>query len=229
MLEEPPLLEVKRHWARTPPELLARFEGAQTGHIVDAMSGRGALDRAIKPQVSAAARFIGTALPVATGPSDNLALIAGIAVSKPTDVVVTASDAFERTAVCGDIVSQLAKNAGCAAIVIDGMARDLEGLDAVGLPIFARGVTPNSCVKSGPGTVGQPVVAGGVRIEAGDMIMGDRDGVVVVPAARVAEVADRVDAIREAEAKLITTVEAGMTTLPFMDELLNSNRVKFVD
>lgn len=229
MLEEPPLLEVKRLWDRVPPELLARFEGAQTGHLVDAMGGRGALDHAIKPVVAARPTFIGSALPVWTGPNDNLALIGGVAIAKPGDVVVAESGGFEGAAVCGDIVAQLAKNAGCSAIVIDGMARDLEGLDAVGLAVFARGITPNSCVKSGPGRVGLPVVAGGVQVTAGDLVMGDRDGVVVVPGAMVETVADQVDAIRAAEAKVIEKSESGITTLPFMDALLNSERVKFVE
>ena len=61
---------------------------------------------------------------------------------------------------CGDIVAMLAQNAGCAALVLDGMVRDVVGLVEVGLPIFARGITPNSCVRSGPGRVGFPIVAG---------------------------------------------------------------------
>lgn len=210
-------------------EKLKRFAQAQTGHVVDAMSGRGGLDKAIKPLLAARSGFIGTALPVATGAHDNLALIAGVAVAKPGDVIVAAADAFEHTAICGDIVAMLAKNAGCAAIVIDGMARDLAGLEEVGLPMFARGITPNSCVKSGPGKVGLPVVAGGVLVEAGDVVMGDRDGVVVIPHARLDEVIATVDAIREAEAATIAKVKGGLTTLPFMEELLASDRVVFVD
>ena len=229
MLEEPPILQVKRQWDRLPQELLQRFEGTQTGHLVDAMSGRGGLEHAIKPQVAGADRFIGSALPVSTGPNDNLALIAGVAVAQPSDVVVVAADAFDRTAVCGDIVAQLAKNAGAVAIVIDGFARDLAGLEGVSLPIFARGITPNSCVKSGPGTVGLPVVAGGVSIAAGDLVVGDRDGVVIVPGPRVREVADQVDAIREAETALIERVEGGLKTFDWMSELLDSDRVRFVD
>lgn len=229
MLKDPPLLEVKRSWSRPAPEKLRRFEGAQTGHLVDAMSGRGGLDKAIKPLLASRSGFIGTAVPVATGPNDNLAIIAGIARSQPGDVIVAASDAFERTAVCGDIVAMLAKNSGCAAIVIDGMGRDLAGLEDVGLPMFARGITPNSCVKSGPGKVGLPVVAGGVLVEAGDIVMGDRDGVVVIPQALLDEVIAMVDAIREAEAATIAKVQAGLKTFPFMEDLLSSDRVVFVD
>ncbi|MEM7776007.1 MAG: hypothetical protein AAF732_10390 [Pseudomonadota bacterium] len=229
MLKDPPVLEIKRAWTRPDPALLKRFDGAQTGHLVDAMSGRGGLDMAIKPLLSEQSAFLGTALPVATGANDNLALIAGVSRAQPGDVIIAASDAFDRTAVCGDIVAMLAKNAGCAAIVIDGMARDVAGLEEVGLPIFARGVTPNSCVKTGPGTVGLPVIAAGVRVEAGDVVMGDRDGVVIVPRARLEEVVASVDAIRQAEGETIAKVQTGWTTLPFMDDLLASDRVTYVD
>ncbi len=229
MLKEPPLLEIKRTWDRPDLDRLSQFDGAQTGHLVDAMAGRGALDSAIKPIASKAASFIGTALPVLTGPNDNLAIIAGVAKARPGDVIVAASESFSGSAVVGDIVTMLAKNAGCRAIVIDGMARDLIGIEDVGLPVFASGVTPNSCVKSGPGRVGFPVVAGGVSVAPGDIVMGDRDGVVVVPASRLDEVASKVTSIREAETTLIADVEKGLTTFPFMEELLNSDRVSYVD
>src|SRR5581483_7052165 len=99
------------------------------------------------------------ALPCETGPSDNLAILAAISIAEPGDVVVAASDAFTGTAVIGDNVSALARNRGVAALVTDGLVRDTPGIIGVELPVFARGVTPNSCMRSGPGRVGLPVVA----------------------------------------------------------------------
>lgn len=230
MLNDPPLLTIKKSFARLPKATLDMLSGAQTGHVVDAMNGRGALDRAIKAVDRDRAAFIGTAFPVETGPSDNLAILAGVALAQEGDVIVAASDAFERTAVCGDIVAMLAQNAGCAGIVIDGMARDLVGLLDVGLPMFARGVTPNSCVKSGPGKVGLPIVAGGIRIEAGDLVMGDLDGVVVVPRSEVDRVVKSVNEIRAAEGEVISNIRsANQTRTAYIDELLKSDQVEFVD
>jgi 4-hydroxy-4-methyl-2-oxoglutarate aldolase len=230
MLEDPPLLTIKKNFSRIPAEKLAPLKGAQTGHVIDAMFGRGAMDCAIKAVDPARVHFMGTAFPVETGPSDNLAISAGVACAQEGDVIVASSDAFARTAVCGDIVAMLAKNVGCAAIVIDGMARDLVGLEGVGLPIFARGITPNSCVRSGPGKVGFPIVAGGVRIDAGDFVMGDQDGVVVVPRADLDRVIAAVAEIRKAEGELIAKIQReNLTTFPFMEELLASDRVRFVD
>lgn len=229
MLEDPPLLAIRKSFDRLPADKLARLRGAQTGHVVDAMNGRGALDPAIKPVDPTRAQFIGTAMTCETGPSDNLAIMAAIALAQEGDVIVSASDGFTATAVVGDIVSLMARNAGIQAIVIDGMARDSQGIVEVGLPVFSRGITPNSCVKSGPGRVGHPIVAGGVAIQPGDVIVGDRDGVVVIPQHMLDDVIARVEAIREAEAKVIAKVkDMKLTHMERMAELLRSDRVRYV-
>lgn len=230
MLEDPPLLVIRKTFPRPAAAKLSKLKGAQTGHVVDAMDGRGALDAAIKPVDPSKAQFVGTALTCETGPSDNLAIMAAVALAQKGDVIVSASDGFLSTAVVGDIVSMMAQNAGIEAIVLDGMARDSEGIIGVGLPVFSRGITPNSCVRSGPGRVGHPIVAGGLAIEPGDVIVGDRDGVVVIPQARLDEVIARVEAIREAERKVIATVKDGrLTHMESMAALLKSDRVRYVD
>lgn len=230
MLEDPPLLVIRKSFARPAADKLEKLRGAQTGHVADAMNGRGALDASIKPVDPATAQFVGTAMTCETGPSDNLAIMAAVALAQKGDVVISASDGFMSTAVCGDIVSMMAANAGIQAIVIDGMARDSAGIVEAGLPVFARGITPNSCVRSGPGRVGYRIVAGGVTVEPGDVIVGDRDGVVVIPQARLDDVIARVEAIRSAEAAVIADVRANnMVTRPNITELLGSDRVQYVD
>lgn len=229
MLEDPPLLVVKKSWTRPPAGKLAKLANAQTGHVIDAMDGRGALNAAIKPIDPARAAFVGTAITADTGPSDNLAILAAVALAKPGDVVVVAADAFAETAVVGDNVCWLARNGGLKAIVIDGMARDLDGMLGIGLPLFARGITPNSCVKSGPGRVGVPIVAGGVAISSGDVLVGDRDGVVVIPAAMLDQVLERLERIRVAEAAAQARIAGGITHFDSMAELLKSKSVKYVD
>jgi 4-hydroxy-4-methyl-2-oxoglutarate aldolase len=124
----------------------------------------------------------------------------------------------------------MARNAGCAALVLDAMARDSEGIVGVGLPVFSRGITPNSCVKTGPGRVGLPIVAGGVSIEPGDVIVGDCDGVVVVPQRLIDQVIARVEAIREAEKNVIARITTGhLTRMDAIAALLQSDRVRYVD
>ena len=229
MLNEPPILTVKRNWKRPDAKLVAALKGAQTGHIIDAMEGRGAMDHAIKPLDARTAHFVGTAITAETFANDNLAIAAALHILRPGDVIVAASDGFSRTAVVGDNVCMMAKNGGAVAIVIDGMARDLEGILPVGLPVFARGITPNSCVRSGPGRVGFAVVAGGVSVSPGDVIVGDTDGVVVIPQADLAGVVAELEAIRKAEAATQEKIRAGMKSMASVVEILKSDRTRYVD
>ena len=229
MLKDPPLLTIRRSFKRPPRDLVAKLAGALTGHVADAMQGRAALDHCIKPVDPQTAQFVGCALTCQTGADDNLAILAALVLAQPGDVIVAAADAFSSTAVVGDNVTMMAKNKGVAAIVIDGMARDSYGIIPVGLPVFARGITPNSCVRSGPGKVGLPVVCGGVAVEPGDIVLGDRDGVVVIPQARTAKVVALLDEIRRLEEEAQEKIRAGMGHLPAIEDLLKSERVAYVD
>jgi 4-hydroxy-4-methyl-2-oxoglutarate aldolase len=228
MLKDPPLLTVKRNWTRPDPGLVAKLAGAQTGHVIDAMIGRGATDAGIKPLDPANAHFVGTALPCEPFADDNLAILAAVALAQPGDVIVAAADGFRGTAVVGDNVCLMARNAGCTGIVIDGMARDLDGIVEAGLPVHARGITPNSCVRNGPGRVGLPVVIGGRAVAAGDVVLGDRDGVVVVAQADLAHIVEALEAIRAAEAETQAKIRAGARSLGAIADLLKSDRVTWV-
>jgi 4-hydroxy-4-methyl-2-oxoglutarate aldolase len=123
----------------------------------------------------------------------------------------------------------MARNAGIAGIVVDGMARDSEGIIASGMPVHARGITPNSCVRNGPGRIGLPIVAGGVAVASGDVVVADRDGAVVVPAAMLAGVVGRLDQIRRLEGELQARIAGGLTTLPPIAELMAGPQVRYVD
>jgi 4-hydroxy-4-methyl-2-oxoglutarate aldolase len=229
MLKDPPVLTIRRKLERPSRELLARLKGAQTGHIIDALEGRGALDHLVKPIDPEHAHFVGPALTCEAGANDNLAILAALVIAEPGDVIIAACDAHSATAVVGDNVAMIAKNKGVAAIVIDGMARDRDGIVPVGLPVFARGITPNSCVRSGPGRIGFAIVCGGVAVLAGDVLVGDRDGVVVIPRGDVETVIGRLDEIRSAEEATQARIRAGMTHLDSVAELMRSDKVAYVD
>jgi 4-hydroxy-4-methyl-2-oxoglutarate aldolase len=228
MLKDPPLLTIRREFPRPPRDLLATLKGAQTGHIVDAMQGRAALDHHIKPVDPECAQFVGPALTCQTGADDNLAILAALVLAQPGDVIIAAADGFSSTAVVGDNVTMMAKNKGIAAIVIDGMARDSSGIVPVGLPVFSRGITPNSCVRSGPGKVGVPIVCGGVAVQPGDAVLGDRDGVVVVPRAELEAIVAALDEIRRMEQETQKKIRAGMTHLDSIAALLKSDKVSYL-
>jgi len=204
------------------------------------MNGRGALDGRVKP-IGPAQAFCGIALPCHTGPNDNLAVFGALTVAQPGDVILAAAEDFATAAVIGDLLLGMMKNTGVAAkmtspgcatvraaFVTDGSVRDQQGIRAVGLACFAAGVTPNSPVRNGPGKVGLPVVIGGVTVGAGDIVVGDEDGVVVVPFARIDEVIAKLAAVRAAEADLDAKVKAGLKVPPFLQAMVDAGRFEEV-
>jgi 4-hydroxy-4-methyl-2-oxoglutarate aldolase len=229
MLENPPLLTIRREWKRPAADKLAAFKGVQTGQAADAMDGRGALDYAIKAVDPSNGVFLGTAITCETGPNDNLAILAAVALAKPGDVIIAASEGFTGSAVVGDNIALCAKVKGVAAIVIDGLARDVAGIIPTGLPVFSRGLTPNSCVKSGPGRVGFPVAISGITVSCGDIVLGDADGVVVVPQSELDRVIPRVKRILGMEEESQKKIRGGFTNLGGIEDLLKSDQVRYVD
>jgi 4-hydroxy-4-methyl-2-oxoglutarate aldolase len=229
MIEDPPVLQMRRSFNRPDPGLLDRFGNIQTEHLVDAMDGRGALDFTVKAVDPGCASFVGCAVTCLCGPGDNLAIVAALSLVQPHDVIVAATDAFSGLAVVGRRVTGMARNRGAVAVVTDGLARDTAGIRANGIPVFCRGVTPNSATASGPGTVGEPVVIGGVAVHPGDIIVGDADGVVVVPATKIDEVLVRLEGVRAREALLAEKLASGLGVPRRVTELLGSTRVRYLD
>jgi 4-hydroxy-4-methyl-2-oxoglutarate aldolase len=225
MIKDPPLLTIKRDFPRPSAQDVAAFTNVPTGYAVDAMNGRGALDYRIKPLAPANSVMVGVAVTCHCGPADNLALFGALAIAKAGDILVAATDGFTATSVTGDLLLGMAKNRGLKGLVTDGLARDLAGILAVGLPLYCAGLTPNSPVRNGPGTVGQPVIVGGVAVSSGDIVIGDNDGIVIVPRAQIGSVLERLAAVRAAEAALEAKVKAGLEVPDFVQAILNSDRV----
>lgn len=225
MIKDPPLLTIRRDFPRPAAAALAAFAGVPTGHAIDALGGRGALDYRIKPLAPAASPLVGVAVTCHCGPADNLAMFGALAVARPGDILVVATDGFTATAVTGDLLMGMARNCGAVGVVTDGLARDVAGILAVGLPLYCAGVTPNSPMRNGPGTVGQPVIVGGAAVDSGDIIIADNDGVVVVPRGEVDLVLRRLADVRAAEAALEAKVKAGLRMPDFAQAILESDRV----
>jgi 4-hydroxy-4-methyl-2-oxoglutarate aldolase len=219
------MLTIHRGHARPDPALVEAFRGAQTSHLADAMDGRGALDYRIKPMDPDNAAFVGPALTALSYPADVVGVFGALAEAQPGDVIVVANDGYTGTAVVGDIVAGMMKNKGVAAFVTDGLARDRAGIAAAGMPLFAAGIMPASPAANGPGVVGAPVTLGGQHVRPGDIIVGDADGVVVVPLDRATQVLERLAAIRAAEAKAIASVEGGATANDRISAIVAAARI----
>lgn len=219
---------IRRHFKRPDPALVEALAGYPTGYFTDIQGRRGALASAIRPMFPCRP-FVGSALTVKTVPDDNLAPYLTLGVLQPGDVLVIATGGWTGSAVIGDLSAGFYRNAGAVAVVTDGMARDVEGLAKVGLPVYAQGLTPNSPQKNGPGEIGGEVVVGGVAVQAGDMVIGDADGVVVLPQDRFADAVAALEGIKAKEAKIEREIAAGVTQLEWIRQYLAGDGVAFVD
>jgi regulator of RNase E activity RraA len=196
------------------------FQGVPTGNIADAMDRMGAMDYQIKP-VSNSTTLCGPALTVRTRPGDNLMVWKAIEVATPGDVLVIATYEYPTASTFGEFVVMAAKARGVVGIVSDGMCRDISGIRATNLPVFAAGTVPSSPQKDGPGEIGGPVSCGGLVVHPGDMVVGDEDGVVVVPLADIQAVLGNLKVVREKEAHMRAMLEKGFWIPEGINEILS--------
>jgi 4-hydroxy-4-methyl-2-oxoglutarate aldolase len=227
MIGDPVTLTIRRNIERPSKALLKSFDGMPTGFVTDAYNGKGCLDFEIKPLMPAMT-FHGPAITAFCGPMDNLAAMAILDFAKKGDVIVIATSGDDTAATVGDLWAFWAKKIGVAAIVCDGLVRDVIGLLKVGIPVFARGIKPNSAFKHGPGEVNMGVTCGGVAIGPGDIVVGDRDGVVAVPLAEAEQVAAQLELVRKKEAEAEARVKGG-EKLKFWDAAALGDRVRYID
>ena len=223
-----PALTIRRTFARPEPAQVQALTGVAVGWVVDAMGRQGALDHRIR-SIGTVAAFTGVALTVRSRARDNLAAWAAIDHALPGDVIVIETGDYEQASVVGDAWLGVARNKGVVACVTDGLVRDVEGIEAVGTPVFARGVSPNSPFKDGPGEIGLSVVIGGLAVHSGDILVGDRNGVAVVPRERAADIVARLAAVAAKEAEMDEAIRAGAKSATWVQATIAAKGVRFVD
>ncbi|QBP42717.1 RraA family protein [Paenisporosarcina antarctica] len=186
-------------------ELIKRAENLTSTLLSDAMGCTGSMDYKIKPVVSKA-RIVGTALTVSMRPGDNLFLHQAIHSGSKGYVLIADGKDHKENAYLGELMAAAAKVVGLEGIVIDGLVRDKVNLEELGFPIFAKGFIPNGPLKDGPGLLNSIISCGGVVVCPGDLIIGDEDGVVVVPKDRISEVLEKAEKKLEYEEKRLKTI-----------------------
>lgn len=225
MIENPPVLTIHRGHRRPDRALIEAFRGAHTSHLVDAMDGRGAVDWRIKPLDPSNANFVGPALTAHAYPADFFGVAGAAMEAGPGDVIMCTNEGYTGTAVIGDLAAGVMRNKGIAAFVTDGLARDRAGIVAAGLPLFAMGISPNSPASNGPGQVGAPAVLGGVQVCSGDIVVGDADGVVVIPLGQAEAVLARFLSVQKAERSADALVKTGITSFDSWHEIHRNARI----
>lgn len=232
MYETPPLLTIKRPSRRPTNAQIAALKGVPSAVATDAMDGRGALAgwiRHLDGGRSLPKSVVGPALTAWSGAADLLALHVCKKFVRPGDVVIGGVDGHQGCAVMGDSLGGMMRNAGAAAVITDGPVRDVEGLIRIGLPIWCTGTVPSTPYENGPGRIGLPLQIGGQRIETGDMIVADLDGVVAIPFEEIDTVTERCVRILMLEKVGERAVADGLVLPEVYEKLLQSDRILWVE
>ncbi|MFD2182146.1 4-carboxy-4-hydroxy-2-oxoadipate aldolase/oxaloacetate decarboxylase [Rhodoplanes azumiensis] len=192
---------------------LLRELGAATVH--EAQGAKGALDSGMKP-IDPSSRLAGPALTVEMRPGDNLMLHYALLKAKPGDVLVVDAKGFVEAGPWGDVMTHAAQKLGIAGLVIHGAVRDANQIIDMGFPVFCRGLCIKGTAKNQPGKVNVPICIGDVVIHPGDVVVGDRDGLVVVPKAEVEQTLRNAALREEKETAFRKELDAGRTTVELL-------------
>ncbi len=183
----------------TPQQIAETLGRYPTATLYEAAGKRGDMAPDIRPIVPGVS-FSGIAYTVRTFPSDTTGVIRALDDAPADSVLVIDAGGTERAAVWGGTSSLVCRLRGLVGCVTNGCVRDVDDLAAAGIAVYAAGVAPRGTLKNHEGWRGIPVSVGGVAVSPGDYLVGDSDGVVVIPAADGAPVCDRARVQREAEA-----------------------------
>jgi 4-hydroxy-4-methyl-2-oxoglutarate aldolase len=209
-------------------EIVEGFAGIMTRVVSDALGRGGAMDYGIKP-VGPGMSVCGPAITLRSRPTDSLGRDAAMRMAEPGDVLVIATGNYTSTGTWGDHASYHARGLGLAGMVTDGLCRDIVGIREAGLPVFARGWAPNAPIQSSESQINVPVSVGGQIVHPGDIILGDENGVVVIPQQFAAQVLERSREILKEEEKAMADIEAGRHISPTLDDRLKAAGFRIIE
>ncbi len=201
---------------------LRQIAPATIGHMLE----HEFMDPELRPIISRF-NFAGPAVTVRCFGTDSAIVHYAVDIAQPGDVIVIDTNGSSMGAVLGDLVSTKARHRGIAGFVVDGLIRDVTAIRGLGdFPVFARGVTPIGPLHRGPGEINHPICAGGIVVNPGDVVVGDLNGVVVVPREIAAELLERLVSRKVAEAHYTRAVARGDFSNDWVDRTLEAGGVE---
>lgn len=211
---------------RPDKALLERFRDIPVANLDDCMGRLAAVHEAIKPVGKAG--LVGPALTVKVSEGDNLMMHYAMDLVQEGDVLVIDAGGRTERAIFGNLMVSYLIKKKLAGIVVDGAIRDKAEIAASGLPVYARGVTPNGPWKNGPGEVNTPVQIGGRIVYPGDIVVADEDGVLFVAPQDAEELLQKVTSVMQTEATVLQNVqEHGTMDRPWVMKNLTALHCEF--
>lgn len=187
---------------------LNKFSNAASANVSDCMGRLYSMDGSIRPY-GKKKRIFGQALTIKTAMADNLMFHKALLMAKPGDVIVADASGDLNHSLCGDIMYSYALSKNLGGFVVNGSIRDVDFLDEHEFPVYASGVTGRGPYKTGPGEINVDVTCGGQVIHPGDLIIGDEDGIVVLPPEHADAVYDKLETLVKNEERSKSLINDG--------------------
>jgi len=204
----PPIKQDDYEAKRPSKLILKEFSKFGTAQISDAMERYGVMSSQIKPLFENMS-LCGPAFTVKCYPKDNLMCHYALKYAQPSDILVVDCGGFTEAGYWGEIMSLMARKKQLGGLVIDGGVRDKSNLRKIGFPIFSRAVFPGGTVKYSQGSLNASISCGGIVVSPGDIVIGDSDGVAVVPFNKTSSVLNRAKEILEKETEMKKQISDG--------------------
>lgn len=210
-------------------ETIEAFKALPGSNVADCMGRMSGMHSEIRRVSKNGFKMVGSAVTVKVRPGDNLMLHKALDLAEEGDVIVVSNGGDRSHSLMGEIMVRHAEFRKLGGIVLDGPVRDIDTIRELEIPIYATGTTPAGPYKEGPGEINVNITCGGVSINPGDLVIGDDDGVVIVPREDLEEVLRSSIEFNKKDQSKIGEAKAGKLNRSWVDKSLAEKNCEFID
>ncbi len=211
-------------------KIINGFKGIPAANIEDCMNRIYGLNPEIRLMSNPKESMVGVAVTVKTRPGDNLMIHQALEMAGPGDIIIVSNEGDHSRALIGEVMACYAQyTRKLAGLVFDGAIRDIDEISQMELPVYATGFTPSGPFKEGPGEVNVPIAIGGVPVNPGDILVGDGDGIIVIPRCDAEAVLAEAVLVAEKDSAKVKAAKDGTADKKWVVEKLESKECEFIE
>lgn len=211
-------------------KLLEAFAQIPAANVADTMGRSCAMNPRLKRMSGAKRSMVGPALTVKARAGDNLFIHQALDMAQPGDIIVVSNDEDQTRALMGEIMFTYAQyQRKLGGLVLDGPVRDLDALQEMEMPVYATGSTPGGPHKDGPGEINVPIACGGISVHPGDIVMGDADGIIIIPLKDAPAVLDAAQKFSQQDVAKVQSARNGTSNRAWVLKKLQAKETEFLD